>query len=71
MSGNGGGKGLPGPRRLRKDRGGRKAPGSLDLHAEGLSQIVVREKLNAERLGSLNYEVLSSLFMTITNANFE
>jgi len=38
---------------------------------KGISQIVVKEKLDVKSLGEINYEVLSSLFMTITNANFD
>ncbi|QNK40221.1 hydroxylamine reductase [Caproicibacter fermentans] len=38
---------------------------------KGISQIVVKGKLDIKSLGETNYEVLSSLFMTITNANFD
>ena len=38
---------------------------------KGISQIVVKAGLGVEELGSLNYEMLNSLFMTITNANFD
>mgnify|MGYP003776470983 FL=1 len=38
---------------------------------KGISQVVVREKLDAELFDVLNGEVLTSLFMTITNANFD
>ncbi len=38
---------------------------------KGVSEIVVKGKLSAEKLGAVNGEVLSSLFMTITNANFD
>ena len=38
---------------------------------KGISEIVVKEKLDVKTLGEINYEVLSSLFMTITNANFD
>lgn len=38
---------------------------------KGISQIVVKGKLDVKSLGETNYEVLSSLFMTITNANFD
>lgn len=37
----------------------------------GISEIVVKGKLDVQGLGALNYEVLNSLFMTITNANFD
>ncbi|QAT49920.1 hydroxylamine reductase [Caproiciproducens sp. NJN-50] len=38
---------------------------------KGISEIVVKRKLDVKTLGETNYEVLSSLFMTITNANFD
>ena len=38
---------------------------------KGMSEIVVKGKLDVKTLGETNYEVLSSLFMTITNANFD
>ena len=38
---------------------------------KGISQIFVRERLDAELFDTLNGEVLTSLFMTITNANFD
>jgi len=38
---------------------------------KGISQIVKKEDLKAKDLGKLNNEVLTSLFMTITNANFD
>jgi hydroxylamine reductase len=38
---------------------------------KGISQIAVRGGLDAENLGELDREVLRSLFMTITNANFD
>jgi hydroxylamine reductase len=38
---------------------------------KGISEIVVKGKLNVKSLGETNYETLSSLFMTITNANFD
>lgn len=38
---------------------------------KGLSQIVVKGKIEAGELGDTNYQVLNSLFMTITNANFD
>ena len=37
---------------------------------KGISQIVVKGKLDVTKLGNTNYQVLSSLFTTITNANF-
>ncbi|MEA4921158.1 MAG: hydroxylamine reductase [Clostridiaceae bacterium] len=38
---------------------------------KGISEIVVKGKLVIKNLCQTNYEVLSSLFMTITNANFD
>ena len=38
---------------------------------KGISNIVAKGKIDIENLGDTNYEVLSSLFMTITNANFD
>ena len=38
---------------------------------KGISEIVVKGKIDVKSLGETNYEVLSSLFMTITNANFD
>ncbi len=38
---------------------------------KGIAEIVVKGKLDIGKLGELNYEVLNSLFMTITNANFD
>ncbi len=38
---------------------------------KGISEIAVKCKLEVGKLGNTNYEVLSSLFMTITNANFD
>ncbi|MFA5561189.1 MAG: hydroxylamine reductase [Eubacteriales bacterium] len=38
---------------------------------KGVSDIVVKGKLDVQTLGRTNYEVLNSLFMTITNANFD
>ena len=38
---------------------------------KGLSQLVVKAKINTSNKKSMNYDVLSSLFMTITNANFD
>jgi hydroxylamine reductase len=38
---------------------------------KGISQIVVKGKIDVSKLEGTNYEVLSSLFMTITNANFD
>jgi hydroxylamine reductase len=38
---------------------------------KGISQVIVKNKLDAAALGELNDEVLTGLFMTITNANFD
>ena len=38
---------------------------------KGISEIVVKGKLDASRLKDINYEVINSLFITITNANFD
>ncbi|MEA4869074.1 MAG: hydroxylamine reductase [Christensenella sp.] len=38
---------------------------------KGISNIVVTDKLDVSKLDSLNGEMLQSLFMTITNANFD
>ena len=38
---------------------------------KGISEIIVKGKLDASTVDNLNHEVLSSLFMTITNANFD
>jgi hydroxylamine reductase len=38
---------------------------------KGISDIIVKGNVDVNSLGELNYEVLNSLFMTITNANFD
>ena len=38
---------------------------------KGISEIVVKNKLDVKELGPVNPEVLNSLFMTITNANYD
>ncbi|RXE59093.1 hydroxylamine reductase [Acetivibrio mesophilus] len=38
---------------------------------KGISNIVTKGKVDVDKLGDANYEVLNSLFMTITNANFD
>ena len=38
---------------------------------KGIGEIVVKGKMEISQLSNINYEVLSSLFMTITNANFD
>lgn len=39
--------------------------------AKGIANIVVQNNLNAAELGDVNHEILTSLFATITNANFD
>lgn len=38
---------------------------------KGIAHIVTRSKLSAAELDELNYQMVNSLFMTITNANFD
>ncbi|MCX7714275.1 MAG: hydroxylamine reductase [Clostridia bacterium] len=38
---------------------------------KGISEIVVKGNFDVKNLNDINYEVLNSLFMTITNANFD
>lgn len=38
---------------------------------KGISQIVVKDKPDIGKLNDVNHQVLNSLFMTITNANFD
>ena len=38
---------------------------------KGIAEIVVKGKLDVKELGAANHEVLNSLFMTITNANYD
>jgi len=38
---------------------------------KGISDIIIKGKINKDELDSVNYEMLNSLFMTITNANFD
>jgi len=38
---------------------------------KGISEIVIKGKLDISKISDTNYEVLSSLFMTVTNANFD
>ncbi len=38
---------------------------------KGISEVVVKGNIDRSTTGDLDYEVLSSLFMTITNANFD
>lgn len=39
--------------------------------SKGISEVIVKGKLDVKTLGAVNHEVLKSLFMTITNANFD
>ncbi|EXG87491.1 hydroxylamine reductase [Clostridium sp. ASBs410] len=43
----------------------------LVYSVKGISEIVVKTKTNAAELHTINHEVLTSLFITITNANFD
>lgn len=38
---------------------------------KGISEIILKGKLDIKELSSINHEVLNSLFITITNANFD
>lgn len=38
---------------------------------KGISEIIVKGKIDVKNLGETNYEVLNCLFITITNANFD
>lgn len=38
---------------------------------KGISQIVVKGNLDVNKIAKINHETISSLFMTITNANFD
>ena len=38
---------------------------------KGISEIVIKKAMTPDQLGSLNMDVVTSLFMTITNANFD
>ena len=38
---------------------------------KGIAHVVTRSKLDVAELDELNYQMLNSLFMTITNANFD
>ncbi len=43
----------------------------LIYNIKGISEIVVKGGLDPKELGNVNHEVLTSLFMTITNSNFD
>src|SRR5665647_604140 len=38
---------------------------------KGISEVIIKNKIDISILGDTNYQMLSSLFMTITNANFD
>ncbi len=38
---------------------------------KGISEIIVKSKIGVKELDAINHEVPNSLFMTITNANFD
>lgn len=38
---------------------------------KGISEIVVKEKIDVQSISEVNHQVLNSLFITITNANFD
>ncbi|MDD4121388.1 MAG: hydroxylamine reductase, partial [Eubacteriales bacterium] len=38
---------------------------------KGIADIINKEKMDVSKLGNINHEVIKSLFMTITNANFD
>ena len=38
---------------------------------KGISDIIVKGKLDISELGDVNHEVIKSIFITITNANFD
>ena len=38
---------------------------------KGIAEVVVKGKLDVNEMGEINHEVLKSLFITITNANFD
>lgn len=38
---------------------------------KGLAEVVYKQNLDVKTLGTVNHEMLNSLFMTITNANFD
>ena len=71
MSGNGRRDRLQNPRRLRKTEEVAKLQDLLIYTVKGVSEIITKAGLGVNTLGSANGEVLNSLFMTITNANFD
>ena len=38
---------------------------------KGISEIVMLSNMDVKQIGTVNHEILKSLFMTITNANFD
>lgn len=54
-----------------KTEGTAKLQDLLIYTVKGISQIIVKGKLDVNELGGINDEVINSLFITITNANFD
>jgi hydroxylamine reductase len=71
MSGNSKKHRLYNQRRLRENEEVAKLQDLLIYTLKGISDIVVKGKVDISKYAESNYEVLSSLFMTITNANFD
>ena len=71
MSRNSGRQRLHNSRCLRQERESCQVAGSTDLHPQGCFRSRGKGGLEADKLGSTNYKMLNSLFMTITNAHFD
>jgi hydroxylamine reductase (hybrid-cluster protein) len=56
---------------MRKNEEVAKLQDLLVYAVQGISELVVKAKVDTSKSSELNREVLSSLFMTITNANFD
>ena len=54
-----------------KTEGTAKLQDLLIYTVKGISEIIVKGKLDINELGGINDEVINSLFITITNANFD
>lgn len=54
-----------------KTEGTAKLQDLLIYTVKGISEIIVKGKLDVNELGGINDEVINSLFITITNANFD
>lgn len=54
-----------------KNEGVAKLQDLLIYSLKGLADVVTKGRLAIDELGPVNYELLNSLFMTITNANFD